>query len=120
MRCRGPTFRKGIGPGAGGGGGVPAGPWGNMDAAKQAIKDIESSGGNYGAVNSGSGATGAYQVMPANIGPWTEKYYGKRLTQEEFKNNREAQDKVFEGEFGRLMAKYGPEGLPDSLRGFAG
>ena len=33
---------------------------------------------------SGSGATGLGQVMPENIGPWTNKYLGYRMTQEEF------------------------------------
>jgi hypothetical protein len=45
--------------------------------------------------------------MGKNIGEWTEKWYGKRLTTQEFLNNREAQDKVFAGEFGSYVDKYG-------------
>jgi hypothetical protein len=52
-----------------------------MDPAyQQAIKDIESSGGNYGltgpVTRSGDRAYGAYQVMGANVPEWTRKHYG--------------------------------------------
>lgn len=42
-----------------------------IDAFMQAIKNIESSGGNYGAINPESGAAGAYQFMDETWG-----YYG--------------------------------------------
>lgn len=82
-----------------------------------AIAGIESDatpGGGYGALGpttkSGDRAHGRYQIMGANIGPWTKKYLGQEMTPEEFRANPAAQDKVFEGEFGRLVDKYGPEG----------
>jgi hypothetical protein len=50
--------------GAGGGGGI--------DAFMAAIATQES-GGNYDARNAGSGASGKYQIMPANWGPWAEQ-----------------------------------------------
>ncbi|HVI27626.1 phage tail length tape measure family protein [Hansschlegelia sp.] len=94
----------------------------NPNAAAQAIKDIESSGGNYGALGpltrTGDRAYGAYQIMGANIGPWSERYLGRRLTPQAFLADREAQDSIFQGEFGRLSAKYGPEGA--SRAWFAG
>lgn len=78
-----------------------------------AISRIES-GGRYDALGpvtkTGDRAYGRRQVMGANIGPWTEKYYGEKLSPEQFLNNPAAQDAVFQGEFGRLVEKYGPEG----------
>jgi len=104
------------------GGGVPALGGFNLAAAAQAIKDIESSGGNYGALGpvtkSGDRAYGAYQVMGSNIGPWSERYLGQRLTPQAFLADRTAQDTVFQGEFGRLANRYGPEGA--SRAWFAG
>jgi hypothetical protein len=58
--------------------------------------------------------------MSYNVGPWTEKYYGKRLTPEEFLNNPEAQDKVFDGEFYRLADRYGWEGAAQAWLGGEG
>ncbi len=87
-----------------------------MEAAKRAISGIESGSpeGNYTTVSApskdGDQAYGRYQVMGKNIPAWTEQYYGKKLTPQEFLKNPEAQEAVFEGEFGRLMDKYGPNG----------
>lgn len=77
-----------------------------------AIASIESAGsGGYSALGPitqrGNRAYGKYQVMDFNIGPWTEKYLGKRLTPQEFLASPEAQDAVFRGEFGSYVQKYG-------------
>lgn len=76
-----------------------------------AIASVESAGsGDYSAVGPETGkgrAYGRYQVMDFNIGPWTEKYLGKRMTPEEFLANPQAQDAVFKGEFDGYVAKYG-------------
>lgn len=77
-----------------------------------AIASIESAGsGDYSAVGpltkKGNRAYGRYQVMDFNIGPWTEKYLGQRLTPQQFLSSPEAQDKVFEGEFGGYVERYG-------------
>jgi hypothetical protein len=80
-----------------------------MTAAKAAIKNNESSG-NYTAVGpevGGDRAYGAYQVMGSNIPEWTKKHLGKALSVKEFVQSPEAQDKVFEGEFGGYLQKYG-------------
>lgn len=78
-----------------------------------AISGIES-GGRYDAVGpatrTGDRAFGKYQVMGANVGPWTEKYLGQRMSPQEFLASPEAQDAVFNGEFGSYVQKYGPEG----------
>ena len=77
-----------------------------------AIASIESAGsGDYAAVGpltkKGNRAYGRYQVMDFNVGPWTEKHLGKRLTPQEFLSNPKAQDAVFEGEFGGYVDRYG-------------
>lgn len=83
----------------------------NPEVYAQAIKDIESSGGNYGAMGpvtkTGDRAYGAYQVMGANVPDWTEQHYGKRLSPDEFLKNKDAQDAVFHGQFGSYVSKYG-------------
>ena len=89
---------------------------------RQAIKNIESSGGNYNALGNetrtGDRAYGAYQVMGANIPSWTQQYYGQQLTPSQFLANPAAQDAVFDGEFGRLKSKYGGAGAAQAW--FAG
>lgn len=55
----------------GGGGTTAGGGGGGIDAFMAAIGGLES-GGNYNAQNP-SGASGKYQIMPANWGPWAEK-----------------------------------------------
>lgn len=77
-----------------------------------AIASIESAGsGDYAALGpvtrKGNRAYGRYQVMDFNIGPWTEKYLGRRMTPEEFLASPEAQDAVFAGEFGSYIQRYG-------------
>ena len=78
-----------------------------------AIAGIES-GGKYGILGpvtkSGDRAYGKYQVMGNNVGPWTEQYYGQKLSPQEFLSSPEAQDAVFQGVFGKYVEKYGPEG----------
>lgn len=78
-----------------------------------AIARIES-GGRYdvlGPMVQGQGqAHGKYQIMPANIGPWTREILGREMTPAEFLASPEAQDAVFNGKFGQYVAKYGPGG----------
>ncbi|MFG3509653.1 hypothetical protein ACGF5F_29595 [Streptomyces sp. NPDC047821] len=73
----------------------------------------QESGGNYRAVGvwvGGDRAYGRYQVMGANVGPWTAKYYGRRLTPQEFLRNNAAQDAVVRGVLGGYVKKYGYRG----------
>lgn len=78
-----------------------------------AISSIES-GGNYKAIGpatrTGDRALGKYQVMSANVGPWSEEILGRRVTPQEFISSPEIQDKIFQGKFGKYAEKYGPEG----------
>ena len=73
------------------------------------------SGGDYTAVNPDSGAIGIGQVMPANIGPWTQKYYSKRLTPEQYRYNREAQDAVVSGRIKDMLFEQINAGYSDEM-----
>jgi hypothetical protein len=75
---------------------------GNVGAFRAAIIGKES-GGNYNAVNPDSGALGIGQVMPDNVGPWTEKYLGRRLTPQQFLKDPKAQDAVINGRFRDML-----------------
>jgi hypothetical protein len=78
-----------------------------------AISSIESSG-NYKAVGpatrTGDRALGKYQVMSANVGPWSKEVLGREVRPEEFMASPEIQDAIFKGKFGQYAEKYGPEG----------
>lgn len=78
-----------------------------------AISSIES-GGRYDilgpATKTGDRAHGKYQVMGANIGPWTKEALGRELTPQEFLADKDAQEAVFKTKFGQYAEKYGPEG----------
>jgi hypothetical protein len=82
----------------------------DMDRAKYASGSIES-GGRYNAVgpvtNRGDRAYGKYQVMGANIPSWTKEALGSSMTPSEFLASPEAQEAVFETQFGKSVAKYG-------------
>ena len=75
-----------------------------------AIGSIESSG-RYGILGpvtrSGDRAYGKYQVMGANVGPWTKEVLGKALTPDQFLANPQAQDAVFAAKFGQAVDRYG-------------
>jgi hypothetical protein len=79
----------------------------------KAISSIES-GGNYRAIGpatkTGDRALGKYQVMGANVGPWSREILGREVSPREFIANDEIQDAIFKGKFGQYAEKYGPEG----------
>lgn len=89
--------------------GAPAAGF-DMNRAKQAIAGIES-GGKYDALGpitrNGDRAFGKYQVMGANIPAWTKEALGQSMTPAEFLASPEAQERVFETQFGKSVAKYG-------------
>ena len=78
-----------------------------------AIAGIES-GGKYGILGpvtqSGDRAYGKYQVMGANVGPWTKEVLGAPMSPQQFLASPQAQDAVFQAKFGQYVQKYGPEG----------
>lgn len=85
---------------------------GVQNTYRGAISSIESGSkeGRYDLVGPETGkgrAYGRYQVMDFNIGPWTKEVLGKEMTPQEFLNDKEAQDAVFDAKFGQLVKKYG-------------
>lgn len=94
------------------GGNIPAPQAATPDYAK-AIASIES-GGNSGevgpATRTGDRALGKYQVMASNVPEWTQAALGKALTPQQFLASPQAQDAVFQHQFGQYVQKYGPEG----------
>jgi len=70
----------------------------------------QESGGNYRAVNSSSGALGAYQVMPANVASWTQRALGHALTPAQYLASDSAQDAVASTILGGYFNKYGAAG----------
>jgi hypothetical protein len=82
----------------------------DLERYRLALGMTESSG-NYGAIGPRTRygpAYGRYQVLETNVGPWTERWFGRRLTPEEFRNSPEAQDAVFRGQFGMYLSRGGP------------
>lgn len=102
-----------------------SGGGGDMAAYQNAIASIESAGsGDYAAVGPRHATLGRplgrYQVMEANIGPWSEKHLGRRVSAEEFLQSPEIQDAIFNGEFGEYVGRFGPEGAAQAWFGGAG
>src|SRR4029077_6739846 len=58
----------------------------------------------------GERAYGRCQVMGANVGPWTQQHLGQAMTPQQFLANQQAQDTVFNKQFGGYADKYGEEG----------
>ncbi len=79
----------------------------------RAISSVES-GGNYRAVGpatkTGDRALGKYQIMGANIGPWSREILGREVSPQEFIASDDIQDAIFKSKFGQYVQKYGPEG----------
>lgn len=94
-----------------------------MRPFRDAIASIESAGsGDYTAIGPThpkmGRALGRYQVMEANIGPWSQKVLGRTVTPDEFLANPQLQDAIFDGIFGGYVQQFGPEGAAQAW--FAG
>lgn len=86
----------------------------SLDQLVYGVKQVEtghirSEAKKYTVVNS-IGAHGAYQVMRANIGPWTREAFGKAMTPAQFLASPRRQDELARFRLGRDMKKHGPEG----------
>lgn len=84
----------------------------SFDAFFWAISQQES-GGNYSAVGPPTKygrAYGKYQVLAPNVGPWTAKYFGRRLTAAQFLANPQAQEAVARGVLQSYYNRYGARG----------
>lgn len=70
----------------------------------------QESGGNYGAVNQGSGALGKYQVMPGNVAAWSKQVLGYSITPDQFLHSPSLQEKIVSGILHGYFNKWGPRG----------
>lgn len=96
---------------------------GGNSSYRDAIASIESKGsGDYNAVgptNAKMGrALGRYQIMEANIGPWSREALGRKVSADEFMKNPQIQDAIFDHRFGQYVKQFGPEGAAQAW--FAG
>lgn len=93
------------------------------NAYGEAIASIES-GGNYGAIGPThpkmGRALGKYQIMEANIGPWSKEALGREVSADEFLANPQIQDAIFKPKFQGYVAKFGPEGAAQAWIGGPG
>ncbi|MFV1626859.1 hypothetical protein VWY34_14155 [Phaeobacter sp. JH20_02] len=90
---------------------------------RDAIASIESRGsGDYQAIGPThpklGRALGRYQIMEANIGPWSKAALGREVSADEFLSKGEIQDQIFDHRFGGYVAKYGERGAAQAW--FAG
>ena len=70
----------------------------------------QESGGNYKAVNGGSGALGKYQIMPANVPSWSKKYMGTSWSPQQFLADPAKQDALAKAVLSDYYQKWGPRG----------
>lgn len=95
------------------------------EAYRGAIASIESAGsGDYAAVGPThpkmGRALGRYQVMEANIGPWSREVLGREVTPEEFMANPQLQDQIFDAKFGSYVDRFGEQGAAQAWFGGPG
>jgi hypothetical protein len=89
----------------------------SMDEAKAGIHTVESGGAKnpYALLGplvakgmyKGQQAVGKYQVMPGELADQLNVAGLPQMTVEQFRNNPQAQEKLFEANFGKLLDKYG-------------
>src|SRR5690348_4277636 len=70
----------------------------------------QESGGDYGAVNRSTGALGKYQILPSNVGPWSEQYLHRRLTPQQFLRSPAMQDMLARAVLQDYYQRWGPRG----------
>lgn len=88
---------------------------GDWENVAQAVKDIESGGGDYSArgpevkkgMYKGERAMGAYQIMPGNLPQWSKAALGREVTEEEFMADPAIQDAIFIDQMNKAKDKYG-------------
>lgn len=105
------------GLGAATGGSSIGAPSTRLGALMRALR-MQESGGNFGAVNSDSGALGGWQVMPSNIEGkgrgWDYEALGRDVTTSEFLRNKAIQRQIVRHKLGQYLNKYGVKGALSS------
>lgn len=97
------------------GGGIPP-QTGDVQPYLDAIASIESAGsGDYSAIGPTHDklgrALGRYQVMEANIGPWSQEALGRAVTPDEFLSNPQIQDAIAGHRFQQYLQQFGDPAL---------
>lgn len=92
-------------------------------AYRNGIAYIESRGsGNYNAIGPRhkklGRALGRYQVMEANVGPWSRAALGRTVSVKEFMASPKVQDTIFDHRFGGYVKRFGEAGAAQAW--FAG
>ncbi|GGE29895.1 hypothetical protein GCM10011360_17450 [Primorskyibacter flagellatus] len=90
---------------------------------REAIASIESAGsGGYRAIGARhpklGRALGKYQIMEANIGPWSQEVLGRTVSADEFLASDDIQDQIFDAKFGGYVERFGEAGAAQAW--FAG
>jgi hypothetical protein len=98
----------------GGPGGAPPPPAKKKKSSEKAefiwAEGQQESGGNYRAVNPGSGALGRYQVLPENLPGWLHESGLPAMSDQEYLDDPKAQDTLAWDILGGDFDKYGPAG----------
>lgn len=84
-----------------------------LAAVMRALR-MQESGGNFGAVNSDSGALGGWQIMPANLAGtkrgWDYEALGRDVTTNQFLQSKAIQRAIVRHKLGQYLNKYGVKG----------
>ena len=86
----------------------------SIDGARRAIIGKESTN-NFRAVNKDSGALGFAQVMPSNVGPWSQEILGRTVSQQEFLNNPSVQMAIINGKLQKYFQQEAAKGFTGEL-----
>lgn len=81
----------------------------NFNNFLRAIAKRES-GGRYGVVNRDSGALGKYQIMPGNVGPWSQAALGRRVSTSQFLKSPRLQEQIAQYQLRQYYNRYGAQG----------
>lgn len=84
-----------------------------LAAVMRALR-MQESGGNFGAVNSDSGALGGWQIMPANLAGtkrgWDYEALGRDVSPQQFLQSKAIQRAIVRHKLGQYLNKYGVRG----------
>ena len=84
-------------------------PGDNFNNFLRAISKRES-GGRYSAVNRDSGALGKYQIMPGNVGAWSQEALGRRISTGTFLRTPSLQEQIAQYKLRQYYNQYGAQG----------